>query len=51
MQTPIVTEINRAEYFEAQRSWHAMQVKLVRESLLRTGDPAATRADRPSASR
>ena len=38
MQTPIVTEINRETYVEAQKRWHVAQVNLVRESLLRTGD-------------
>jgi hypothetical protein len=36
MQTPTVTEINRQTYVEAQRAWHTTQVRLVRESLLRS---------------
>jgi hypothetical protein len=38
MQTPTVTEINHQTYVDAQRAWHASQVRLVRESLVRVRD-------------
>jgi hypothetical protein len=44
MQTPTVTEISREAYVEAQKAWHATQLRLVRESLLRGGVLDDTRA-------
>ncbi|MDA0162637.1 hypothetical protein OM076_20355 [Solirubrobacter ginsenosidimutans] len=35
MQTPTVTEISRQSYIAAQKARHEMQVRLVRESVLR----------------
>ena len=44
MQTPTVTEISREAYVDAQKAWHATQVRLVRESLLRGGEADDKRA-------
>ena len=44
MQTPTVTEISREAYVEAQKAWHATQLRLVRESLLRGGEADDKRA-------
>ena len=44
MQTPTVTEISQQSYVDAQRAWHQIQVRRVRESLFRTGEAASKRA-------
>ena len=35
MQTPTVNEISQRAYVDAQKAWHQIQVRRVRESLLR----------------
>lgn len=44
MQTPKVTEISRQSHLDARLAWHQMQVRLVRESLLRGGQAGEKRA-------
>ena len=44
MQTPKVTEISRQSQLDARKAWHRMQVRRVRESLIRGGEAAAKRA-------
>jgi hypothetical protein len=44
MQTPKVTEISRQSQLDARQAWHQMQVRLVRESLIRGGQAGAKRA-------
>ena len=44
MQTPMVTELSRQSYVDAQKARHETQVRLVRESLLCRREAAEKRA-------